>query len=176
MTHLLARRVLQPGCLESDGNRQVSVAAMVANFTKATADEPSLLTHDEVETFFHEFGHVMHQICAQANYALFRLLSARLTRFANKFTASGKLLTAMFCSGTSVERDFVEAPSQMLENWCWTRESLRRMSKHYKSGAAIPDELLDTLIKSKTANAGTFNLRQILLGTFDQAIHTRPKV
>ena len=82
----------------------------------------------------------------------------------------------MFCSGTSGERDFVEAPSQMLENWCWTRESLRRMSKHYKSGAAIPDELLDPLIKSKTANAGTFNLRQILLGTFDQAIHTRSKV
>ena len=80
------------------------------------------------------------------------------------------------CSGTSVERDFVEAPSQMLENWCWTRESLLRMSKHYKTGEAIPDELLGKLVKSKTANAGTFNLRQILLGTFDQAIHTRAQV
>ena len=79
-------------------------------------------------------------------------------------------------SGTSVERDFVEAPSQMLENWCWKRESLLRMSKHYKTNAPIPDDILDKLIKSKTANAGVFNLRQILLGTFDQTIHTQPKV
>lgn len=79
-------------------------------------------------------------------------------------------------SGTSVERDFVEAPSQMLENWVWELEPLRRMSGHCKDGSPIPEDLVQALMKSRVANAGVFNLRQILLATFDQTIHTMPKV
>lgn len=64
----------------------------------------------------------------------------------------------------------------MLENWCWEREPLGRMSAHYKDGTAIPEEMLSKLLLSRKANAGVFNMRQILLGTFDQTIHTRAQV
>lgn len=136
---------LQAGC-----QGQLPVAAMVANFTKPTSTKPSLLQHSEVVTYFHEFGHVMHQICSETE----------LSRFA----------------GTRVERDFVEAPSQMLENWCWEPESLRRMSAHYKTGEPIPKDVLRNLVAAKNANAGLLTLRQIFFGLFDLEIHAQPRV
>jgi len=137
---------LQPACLDSKGERQKSVVVMLTNFSKPTKEKPSLLDHKEVETFFHEFGHVMHGICSQTNTSKF--------------------------FGTHVERDFVEAPSQMLENWVWQEESLKLMSKHYIDGSPLPKEMLDKLIASKNANAGGFNLRQIYLASFDQTLHS----
>lgn len=137
---------LQLGCIDETGNRQVPVAAMLANFTKPTEDKPSLLDHKELETYFHEFGHVMHHMCALAEYAHF--------------------------SGTKVERDFVEAPSQMLENWVWEESPLQRMSAHYQTQLPLPRDMIKRLVQSQKVNAGVFNLRQIVLATFDQMIHT----
>ncbi|CAO3681225.1 unnamed protein product [Umbelopsis vinacea] len=137
---------LQPSYLKENGERVPPSAAMIANFTKPTADKPSLLKHDEVVTLFHELGHVMHHICSRTKH----------TRF----------------NGTSVERDFVEAPSQMLENWCFDHESLKYLSSHYETGNAIPDEIIDRIVKAKNVNGAMFNLRQLFFGIYDMDIHT----
>uniref|UniRef100_A0A183AL25 Peptidase_M3 domain-containing protein n=1 Tax=Echinostoma caproni TaxID=27848 RepID=A0A183AL25_9TREM len=134
------------GECENNVEHQVAVSAMVANFTgPGTEQEPAYLLHDEVETFFHEFGHLMHQICARSELALF--------------------------SGTRVETDFVECPSQMLENWVWTEEGLKALLGDNLT-SSMPKDEMDKLLKSRNANAGTFYARQLLLAAFDQAIHT----
>lgn len=132
-----------------DGRYQKPVSSMVANFNKPAKDRPSLLTHDEVETFFHEFGHIMHQT----------LTKARFGRF----------------SGSATARDFVEAPSQMLENWVWDREVLQQLSGHYLDRSRkLPDELLGKMLAAKNVNSGLATLRQLHFGSVDQLYHGNP--
>lgn len=141
---------LQPGCLMIDGTRQLPVGAMLANFTKPTTEKPSLLGHNEVETYFHEFGHLMHHICSRSVFAKF--------------------------SGLRVEEDFVEAPSQMLENWCLESASLKMMSGHYEdTNQPLPQEIIEALMQKKRAFSGLLTKRQLLFGLFDQSIHMREK-
>jgi Zn-dependent oligopeptidase len=128
-----------------NGAYEKPVSAIVANFTTPTENAPSLLKHEEVETLFHEFGHIMHAVLTTAEYSS--------------------------QSGTNVKRDFVEAPSQMLENWVWHKDSLGKMSGHYQTGAAIPEALVAKLIASKAANIGITYSRQAFFAQIDMAYH-----
>jgi len=127
------------------GGYQKPATALVCNFPKPTEFQPSLLTHDNVETYFHEFGHLVHGVLTQA--------------------------PLMSYAGTSVARDFVEAPSQMLENWIWQKESLSLFAKHYDTGEVIPVELLDKMLAAKNVNSGTKALQQIYYGILDFTLH-----
>ncbi|KAL1953431.1 hypothetical protein VTO42DRAFT_2838 [Malbranchea cinnamomea] len=157
---------LQPGFIDKDGKRRYPATALVCNFTKPSAKKPSLLKHDEVVTLFHELGHGIHDLVAKTTYSRFH--------------------------GTNTVRDFVEAPSQMLENWCWTPSQLKSLSRHYSSlspeyyqawkesagnstkekpSETIPDELIENLIRTKHVNDALFNLRQLHFGIFDMTVH-----
>ncbi|KAI1857644.1 hypothetical protein JX265_011059 [Neoarthrinium moseri] len=137
---------LQPGFLQPDGSRRYPATALVCNFSKPTPTKPSLLKHDEVVTLFHELGHGIHDLAGRCKYSRFH--------------------------GTSTVRDFVEAPSQMLENWCWTPSQLKALSKHYETGEPIPDDLIKKQIATKHVNDALFNLRQLHFGIFDMTVHT----
>ena len=125
----------------TENGYQKPATALVCNFPKPTDFQPSLLTHENVETYFHEFGHLVHGV----------LTTSQLISYA----------------GTSVARDFVEAPSQMLENWVWQKESLSLFAKHYETGEVIPEELLEKMIAAKNINSGTKALQQIFYGIYD---------
>jgi thimet oligopeptidase len=128
-----------------DGSYQRPVSAIVANFTKPTATQPSLLRHSEVETLFHEFGHILHQTLTAAEYLRF--------------------------SGSRTERDFVEAPSQMLEQWVWLPEVLERFSRHVETGEPLPRTLLEAMIAAKHLHAGVLIARQLFFAELDLAYH-----
>ena len=136
---------LRSGRLISPDHYEAPVIALVCNFVKPTEDKPSLLSLDEVETFFHEFGHGMHSC----------LTTARL---------AGQ-------SGTSVKRDFVEAPSQMFELWLEKPEILNRFARHYKTGEPMPEELIKNIVKLNYFFKAFDTTRQIFYAMFDQAIH-----
>ncbi|KDQ54212.1 hypothetical protein JAAARDRAFT_135927, partial [Jaapia argillacea MUCL 33604] len=137
---------LLPGYDRADGNRSYPLAAMVANLAKPTAEKPALMRHDDVVTFFHEMGHVFHGLLSRTTFARFH--------------------------GTRVARDFVEAPSQMLENWCWEPRVLEKMSSHYQRKEPLSKELIEKIIKSRYVNIGLFYLRQLFFGKFDIKVHT----
>lgn len=129
----------------ADGMKRPFVA-IVCNFTKPTKDSPSLLTHDEVLTLFHEMGHAMHMMLSNVTYSSH--------------------------SGTSVLWDFVELPSQVQENWAYEKETLDLFARHYKTGEAIPADLLQKITDSKNFFVGWMGLRQSNLGLLDMAWHT----
>ncbi len=136
------------GKLLDDGQYQRPTVALICNFPAPAPGKPSLLEHEDVTTLFHEFGHAMHSILTRAKYSRF--------------------------SGTSVPRDFVEAPSQMLENWTWDKRVLDSFAADYRDPSKkIPAEILDKLKEAKLAIEGTYYRRQLSFGIVDLALHTQ---
>jgi peptidyl-dipeptidase Dcp len=128
-----------------DGKNDRPHISIVCNFTKPTASKPSLLTFNEVTTLFHEFGHALHGMLANTHYPSL--------------------------SGTSVYWDFVELPSQILENWCYEKETLELFATHYKTGEVIPMEYVEKIKDSATFLEGMATLRQLSFGMLDMAWH-----
>ena len=133
-------------CITKEGVNERPHVSIVMNFTKPTAEQPSLLTPYEVETFLHEFGHALHGLLTQCNY------------------------TSL--SGTNVYRDFVELPSQYNENYLTEKEFLDSFAKHYQTGEPIPQQLVDKIISSSQFGAGYACMRQLGFGYLDMAWHT----
>lgn len=129
-----------------DGVNHRPIVVNVGNFTRPTADKPSLLTMDEVSTLFHEFGHALHGLLSQCTY---------------------KSL-----SGTNVARDFVELPSQLMENWCYEPEVMKTYAFHYETGEVIPDELIEKIQKASTFNQGFVMTELLSASILDMDYHS----
>ncbi|MCE1155270.1 MAG: M3 family metallopeptidase [Bacteroidales bacterium] len=128
-----------------NGKNQRPVIVNVGNFTKPTADKPSLMNMDEVETLFHEFGHGLHGLLSQTTY------------------------TGL--SGTNVVRDFVELPSQIMENWCFEPQVIKTYAKHYETGEVMPDELIEKIQKAGTFNQGFVMVELLSAAMLDMNYH-----
>jgi thimet oligopeptidase len=126
---------------------QMPTATLVCNFPEATSDKPALMSHSDVETFFHEFGHVLHNVLSTSAFSSF--------------------------SGTSVKRDFVEAPSQIFENWAWDYEALSLFAKHYKTGELLPQALHEKMVAAKNVGSGLAALQQVYYGILDMTLHDK---
>ncbi len=131
----------------SDGQWQQPMAALVCNFPKSEGGQPGLMSHDEVVTFFHEFGHVLHQLLTRSELAMY--------------------------SGSNAVRDFVEAPSQMFEEWAWSREVLDMFARHYKTGEKIPEAMFTSMTKARSFGLALGTQRQLFLASLDLELHAR---
>ena len=129
-----------------DGKEERPLVSIVTNFSKPTGSEPSLLTHDELTTFLHEFGHSLHGMMAEGRYASM--------------------------TGTNVAQDFVELPSQIMENWAFEPEYLETFARHYKTGEVIPRELIDKIVATQNYLSGYSQVRQLDFGMLDMAWHS----
>ncbi|THC87473.1 hypothetical protein EYZ11_013081 [Aspergillus tanneri] len=155
---------LIPGFIQENGTRRYPATALVYNLSKPNSETPCLLKHDEVVTLFHELGHAIHDLVSKTTYSHFH--------------------------GTETEVDFGEAPSQMLENWCWTPSVLRSLSRHYSYLSSeyfdhwreradrkpqpqeqMPDAMIESLLRAKHINSALFHLRQLHFGIFDMVVH-----
>ena len=130
-----------------NGKRVAPVVSIVCNFTKPTENAPALLTFDEVSTFFHEFGHALHGLLSNVTYESL--------------------------AGTSVPRDFVELPSQIMENWAAEPEVMKMYAKHYKTGEIIPDALIEKMQKAGTFDQGFVTTEYLAASILDMAYHTQ---
>jgi oligopeptidase A len=126
---------------------QLPVAFLTCNFAPPVGDAPALLTHDEVLTLFHEFGHGLHLLMTAQEHAAISGING-------------------------VAWDAVELPSQFMENWCWQRESIALMSKHWQSGEPLPPEMLDKLLAARNFQSGRLMVRQLEFGLLDITLHS----
>lgn len=131
------------------GHEQIikPLSALVCNFPHPTTEQPSLLTHNETETLFHEFGHLLHSLLSKSPIGAF--------------------------AGTSVARDFVEAPSQCFENWAWEYDVLSLFARHYKTGEILPRPLFDRMLAARNIGTGIHTRQQIFYGLLDLSFHHR---
>ena len=137
---------IQLGFSRPDGQRHYPSTALLTNFTKPTKDKPSLLKHNEVVLLFHELGHGMHDLSGRCQYSRFH--------------------------GAETVGDFNEAPSQMLENWCWDPASLKFLSSHFETGDALPDVMIEALVRTKHVQPALELLGRLHMCLFDMAVHT----